>query len=482
MTQAERDEIDRLILASKVLDLETPPDWFHERQLDAWVSTEEILLLLAGRQSGKTSFWPWWLAREIQRMGPGDYGFNGPSFELLAKKALPGFREVFEKQLKLGTYNQGDRIFKFSEDGIRRMFGTTDKAKLLERFGWRMEDGSIMDPEFSVQVSVFAGYASKPESLESATFKAVVSDEAGQDDFKLESYEALQGRRARYRGRHCIVTTPYNLGWLKTKLYDAWQKGAAWIKVISFESWMNPVFGVDQFEKIRKSGLADWKFDMFYRGRFTKPAGLIYDTFEPKFDCVKRFRIPDDWPRFIGVDFGPINCAGVKFAVDPESDPNDPLIYIYKAYHAGAGKSTEEHVATLTRNEPWVPEAVGGSGTEDGWRNDFGHCGLHILKPRVPGVSDGIQAVYGLFKRGRLKVFDDLEKVIWELQNYSYEIDENGDPNPDKIKDKASFHRADAARYALSEFVHNLSFARTVESSDYAESLAMVDLGTFAPH
>jgi len=49
------------------IDVETPPEWFHEGQRRAWGITERIALLLWGHQSGKTVYGPHWLLREIVR-------------------------------------------------------------------------------------------------------------------------------------------------------------------------------------------------------------------------------------------------------------------------------------------------------------------------------------------------------------------------------------------------------------------------------
>jgi hypothetical protein len=46
---------------------------FHRGQMRAWKSAKRFVVVLAGTQSGKTSFGPIWLLNEIQNRGPGDY-------------------------------------------------------------------------------------------------------------------------------------------------------------------------------------------------------------------------------------------------------------------------------------------------------------------------------------------------------------------------------------------------------------------------
>ena len=61
----------------------------HKGQRRVWQSGRRILLMLAGTQSGKTSFGPHWLYREIQRCRQGDYLVVAPTFPLLDLKAIP---------------------------------------------------------------------------------------------------------------------------------------------------------------------------------------------------------------------------------------------------------------------------------------------------------------------------------------------------------------------------------------------------------
>ncbi len=99
---------------------------FHEGQKRAWKSTARFVAVLAGTQGGKTSFGPPWLWREIRERGPGDYLVVTPTFPLLQLKALPEFLRFFGELLGLGTYTASPvKVFRFSEEGSRRMFGDT---------------------------------------------------------------------------------------------------------------------------------------------------------------------------------------------------------------------------------------------------------------------------------------------------------------------------------------------------------------------
>ncbi len=179
---------------------------------------------------------------------------------------------------------------------------------------------------------------------------------------------------------------------------------------------------------------------MFYNGIFTRPAGMIYDCLEPT-HWVPRFTIPDDWQRYLGIDFGGVNTAAVFMAQNPESGK----VYAYREYKAG-GKTMRGHVADLLAGEPMYPIAYGGAGSEQQWRDEFGQAGLGVSEPSVKEVDVGIGRIYGALKRGELFFFDDLRGVRDDHEGYQRETDENGEPT-EKIMNKEQYHFCDAVRY-----------------------------------
>jgi hypothetical protein len=393
----------------------------HYGQSQAWESERRFIAVIAGTQSGKTSFGPAWLWREIQLRGPGDYMVVTPVFPMLELKALPEFRRLFEYTLRFGRYVASPvRRFEFSLGGAKRLFG---------------EDADA--------TTVFFGYAADPESLESATAKGAWLDEAGQKRFKLGSWEAIQRRLSIHQGRALITTTPYDLGWLKQQLWDKWRAGDQDIAVINFASTMNPAFPRAEYERAR-SALPPWKFKMFYKGQFERPAGLIYDSFDMERHAVPRFALPVTWQRYLGLDFGGVNTAGVFYA----EEPGTSKLYLYRTYKAG-GRTAKEHAEALLAGEPMMPICVGGSHSEGQWRSEFRAGGLPVQAPPIRDVEVGIDRVYGAHKRHEILVFDDLQSYLEEKQTYSRVLDESGEPT-EEIEDKSTFHLLDAERYIIS--------------------------------
>ena len=383
----------------------------HEGQIKAFDSSAQTTAVIAGTQSGKTSFGPAWLLREMMLQGPGDYLTVTPTFPLLELKALPEFRNLFERRLKLGRYVQSP-IRKFIINGG--------------------------------DYTVYFGHAQNPESLESATAKGAWLDEAGQKTFKRESKEAINRRlvlaRGAGAGRELITTTPYSWNWLKTEVWDKRETDPR-ICCISFSSIMNPVFPVSEYEEARKN-LPNWRFQMFYNGVFTRPEGLIYDQFNEE-NIVAPFEIPNEWPRYLGLDFGGANTAAIFIA----TDPSDGTMYAYREYHAG-NRTAAKHKEALRQYEAVLPFAVGGSWSEDQWRDEFNAAGLPVQPPPIKDVEVGIDRVYGVTASNKLKVFSTLTGLINEAHMYSRELDEEDKPT-EKIEKKEKFHHLDALRYII---------------------------------
>jgi hypothetical protein len=411
---------------------------FHEGQKRALRSRKRFILVSAGWQSGKTVIGPPWLYREMVAKGPGDYLVAAPSHTLMPKKILPEFQRLFQRQLRLGRYVAGDKkIFTFSEQGCLNTFGYVPP-----------------DP-----VQVFFGHAQNPDSLESATYKAAWLDEAGAKDFRYGSWESILGRLSIAQGRVLITSRPYDLGWLKQIIVDPWEaakRNHPLIDVVHFESIANPMFPREEYERARAS-MPAWRFNMKYRGLFSKPAGIIYDCFwssppdsvHPVSHKVPRFAIPSTWPRWLGLDFGGVHTVGVFLAEELGAhNERTGRLFCYRVYGPAGNATAKQHVAEILKGEPMLPSAVGGSKSEDQWRDEFAAAGLGVSEPPVSDVEVGIDRVYGAISRNELFVFDDLAPLLDELCSYSRVLDDLGEPTRD-IDDKSSFHCADALRYVI---------------------------------
>ncbi len=422
---------------------------FHAGQMRAWNSKKRIILVLAGSQGGKTSFGPFWLLREIAMKGPGDYIVAAPTFKLMSMKLLPEFTRLFKEDMSYGKLTGSGSFanrFLFNDFACRSMWGHVPKQP----------------------TQIFFGHAQDPDSLESATAKGIWLDEAGQKKFRLGSWEAVNRRGLIHQARILISTTPYALNWLKFLIYDPWKQAKQQglehprIDVVQFKSIENPTFPREEYDNA-KATMPTWKHRMFYDGEFERPAGAIYDCFDTDTHVVKPFLLPDEWPRFVGLDFGGVHTAGVYLAEELRDtglvdDSNQPIYgektgryYVYREYPERArwvSKSSKNHVQEILKGEVMRPTAVGGAGSEDQWREEFRVGGLPVKEPPIKEVEVGIDRVYETIKQGQLLIFDTCIGTIDDMQNYSREVDESGEPT-EKIEDKNEYHLVDAVRYII---------------------------------
>jgi hypothetical protein len=399
----------------------------HAGQSEAWQSNKRFIAVLAGTQSGKTSFGPLWLWREMMARGPGDYLAVTATFDLFKLKMLPALRELFEQFLKVGRWWATNRVIEIRDPATGEFWANTADDPMYSRIILRSADS--------------------PAGLESATAKAAWIDEAGLIP-DAQAWEAVERRLSLNLGRALITTTLYDFGWLKRVIYDPWDFAHHLhpdIDVISFDSIANPTFPREEWER-KQTQMESWKFDMMYRGRYSRPWGLIYASFNIKVHTLPRqgLVIPKVWPRYLGLDFGGANMAGTFFGQDPVGKK----VYLYRLYSEGH-LTAKDHVKALLEGEPY-PTAVGGSSSEGQWRDEFAAAGLAVMAPPVTDVEVGISRQHSFFSNNLIVVFRDLTAYIDQLKSYSRVIDKaTGEPT-EEIRNKKSYHLLDASRYILS--------------------------------
>jgi hypothetical protein len=401
----------------------------HEGQTRAWKSKARFPVISAGTQGGKTCFEPDWLRREINNCGDGDYIVVTATFPLLELKLLPEFHYVFETVFRLGEYLDSKKTIQFHHVPG----GTDGTVKVIDK------------------TRIIFGSATHPESIESATAKAAVLDECGQRQFQLDSWEATRRRLSLSRGRALFGTTLYNAGWFINEIYRRAEKCTDDFELIQFDSITNPAFPVVEYQEQQRI-MPPWKFNMFYRGRFQRPAGLVYDSFNADACIVPRFEIPKNWLIYVGHDFGTANPAAVFYAQDPSTG----LFYLFHEYLPGPGRSTYEHVQKfkeITSGYNVISRIGGNLTTEQGWRNDFTQHGWPIQPPKetMKQVENQIAQVYALHRLNKIMVFSDCTHYLDQKQSFSYELDDKYQPT-DKYEDEQIYHLLAGERTLLSSF------------------------------
>lgn len=458
-------------------DFTQPEHWFHEGQIAGWGALAKEVAIIAGTQGGKTSWIPYWLRREIQRcaplvrmLGKGDFLFVGPTLTLLEAQALPAFESLFVFDSHLGRLVKGNKPkFTFSEEGAKRILG------------------------FAAKITVHFAYANDSSNLESLTALAGAWDEAGQKENKHSSYGAFnrrlkvaqsttflqvrnwldsqglledfawwikrfydkEGPDATF-GRRAWGTTPYEWNWFKTEIYDKAVSALKDWAFINFPSWMNPRISYEECLKERDH-MPLWEWEMMYEGKYTKPAGLVFDCFDEGNLC-NDFDIPLDWKRWGGLDFGLNNTAGVFWAQEPSTGE----FYQGCEYHPGRAREFEEHVKAFkecaahrckagdgTRPSQITPHCAGGNRpTEKGEREALRKHGIPIDEPNPNHTSPKLQyqQLYDLIKTKRLRIFKSCIKTIGQYQTFSYKLDVNNEPTQD-FANEDTMHLLAGSRY-----------------------------------
>lgn len=383
----------------------------HPGQTRAYDSKRRSIFIIAGTQSGKTSFVPIWLDREIEQNGRGDYLAVTATYDLFKLKFFPEMERYF-CGLWGWKYHASDRVI-YRKEGPR----------MFTRIILRSADSK--------------------GGLESATAKAAVLDECGL--YPLTAWEAVERRLSLSMGRVLGVTTPYDLGWLYSQIYLPWKAGDPDIDLIQFRSIMNPSFPLEEYRK-QKAKKAAWKFSMMYDGQFTRPAGMIYPDFDYDFHVIPDRELPLRFPRFLGIDFGGVNTGKIWIAMDPASG----FLYAYREELSG-DKTSREHVREVLDYDEELIHVWGGSKSEKQQRRDFE--GLNVEEPPVSDVEAGLDRVTEVIKGRRFFVMKSLTGLIDEFGTYRRKLDKVTQEPTEEIENKNEYHLLDALRYVITGLV-----------------------------
>ena len=421
---------------------------FHAAQELVWNSLRRRIVMSAGSQGGKTQFGPRWLLREIYHpelgRGQGDYLAVTATFDLFKVKMLPAMLSVFRDIYGIGKYWAGDRLIELRDPKTGEFWAKHSSDPMWGRVILRSADS--------------------PGGLESATAKAIWSDEIGQERFTRKAYEAEMRRGTVNKARHLMTTTLYEPGWF---LYDIIRPAKKNVEeayvdndrgelsyadneekdifLVQFDSTINPSFSKEEFLE-NEEYLDDEDFAMFFKGREGSSKFRIYTAFDADKHTCPLFHIPPDWDRYLGVDYGGAHTCAVFYAEHPVNN----ILYCYATYLEGQ-ILIKEHVRNILKICITRPVLTsGGSSGEKQWRSEFGDKGLFVNQPLISDVEVGIDRVNQTHRTDGIIYFDHLSGIIGQKETYRrIKNKETGEPTQD-IKNKGDFHYLDAERYIIS--------------------------------
>ena len=374
-----------------------------------------LLAAIAGTGGGKTMLGYWWLHSRMEAYPGSTWAMAEPTYKMLDRIILnssdPGRPSLFEHFQQVGHHPRW-----------------IDKTSLIMETDWG---------------KLYLGSADNPDSMQGAAVKGYWLDESGQ--MKQLAHDTARQRCAMMLGQVLHTTTPYNLGALKTEIWD--RRNEPGIHVETWRSVDRPGFPRASYDEER-ARLPAWRFAMMYDGRFERPAGLVHDSFGPE-DIVNDFPIPLQWPIYVGHDFGIANPAALFTAQNPTTGE----LFYWHEYLPGSGKSPYDHVQAWQQVVKGynVIAKVGGNHQEQETRDAYTAQGWHIIEPRQRSVTEQVLRVIGQERLHKIKVMRSLRHIIEEKQTFSYKLDERYNPT-DKFEEDQSYHLSACERYLHTYF------------------------------
>ena len=366
---------------------------------------------------GKTILGYWWLHSRMEAMPGNTWGVAEPTYKML------------------------DTVILNSSD--------PDRPNLVEYLTraqhnpyWIDKQSLILGTDFG---QIYLSSADNPDSMQGAALKGYWLDESGQ--MRTLAHDVARQRCSMLSGQVLHTTTPYNLGALKTDIWD--RRNEPGTHVETWRSIDRPGFPQERYEEERRR-LPSWRFAMMYDAKFDRPAGLIYSAFNESVCLIERFPIPSSWLIYVGHDFGADNPCALFYAQDTATGN----FYLFHEYLPGTGYSANEHAIEFKKivHGYNVIQRVGGSKAgEDEVRQLYNAHGWVISEPKLGRVEARIDKVTGLHLLNKVFVFRDLRNYLDEKRTFSREMDSNGLAT-EKIADEARFHCMSAEQYILSGF------------------------------
>lgn len=149
-------------------------------------------------------------------------------------------------------------------------------------------------------------------------------DEANEDGIDVRVYNQLCGRLRNPLGNRqgWLTGNPAGKNWLWERFF-AWQEGGRQYpdhEGFQMTTRENVYLPPGYEDRLREIYPAEW-IELYLQGSFSVFEGMILSEWRPGLHLIAPFRIPDEWPRYFGLDHGLVNpTAGVWLATDFEGN------------------------------------------------------------------------------------------------------------------------------------------------------------------
>jgi len=355
----------------------------HPSQAQALETEKRHIALAGGKQSGKTVAGIALLLGEIEKYPTDDFMIITPTEKRMEQSTLKKWFEMV-KPLKIGHYLTQKAIFKLHSGGCVYL-------RTVEE---------------------------NPETVEGATLRAILADEAG--DMPRKAYLNMKARVSVKRGRIFLTSSVYSASWFYEIVNPDYfgRQGDPLFFAKSFESRENPSFSSEEWEELKK-GMDPKDFDREYRGILNPFEGLVYEL--RPFNKVERG--PERFiEKIAGCDWGYTHPSAITVtAVDEAGDPIVVDEFYAKKILPNhlierAAELHAKHKFNVIYCDKRRPELIG----------MMVEAGLPAYPSKGNDVADGISLVRGYLASGRLKIYSSAcPNTIRETSLYHYkEVDD----------------------------------------------------------
>ncbi|MCK5832957.1 terminase family protein [bacterium] len=318
--------------------------------------------------------------------------------------------------------------------------------------------------------------ADNPDRLMGLTLDWFHLDEAAQLPKRV--WEVLVARTISTGGPGFLSTTPRGKNWV-WNLVQSWA-GDADAEFFTAKTSENPLINNVEIERARRQ-MDSRYFRQQFEASFEDDGFCVYEDFSPQINILgKHWQIKNDWPVFIGIDFGWTHPSAVIWAqlspkgrwviFDELVEQHLRLESIAAAIIGDAvplpGRSFQARVP-YSRVERIISGAEGlQSRQEAGGESSLSSItGMGITRTAVvrSPILQGVNAVRAklLSASGQvdLEIDPRCKRLIDDFQSYTYPMDKNGKPIGElPLKDNVHDHTMDALRYMI-DFVTPLKTA-----------------------
>lgn len=203
-------------------------------------------------------------------------------------------------------------------------------------------------------------------------------------------------------------------------------------------SYDNPHNSAEDLDKIREKRTDD-AFAQEYLADFRKVEGLVYKEFDRNRHLVNEIPVEKIVAKRGFIDFGHTNPAAIGTIYKDKED----RYYVSNEYYERGKVQSELNQEMLSRKlEAWYPDPA-----EPDRIEEMRRANLTVMEVSKD-TEAGIDTVKSLFKQNRLFVHRSCVNLIFELENYRYKPNKDGQNSPEEPI-KENDHLLDGMRYGL---------------------------------